>query len=224
MSKDTKFQGTSLPFQNMFCPTAWGDCTNNFKLGILFQNSALLCIQLLTWVCLIWPKPSCKAQWNGEENKADRRRGGKTALGSEQAWSSPSPRGQWETEKNGGNCWLWSHLWYPSDPRGYGIGEGEEGSEFRDWRLAVLDVEYTVKCHSWLYGCPRPLWSSTFRASLPRRFISSSLCLRPRPLRQSLGKTVPFSRPSFVLREKKIHVFVIHPFSKCPSSFGTVPR
>ena len=30
----------------------------------------------------------------GEENKADRGRGGKTTPGNGQAWSSPSPRGQ----------------------------------------------------------------------------------------------------------------------------------
>ena len=29
----------------------------------------------------VWPKPSCKAQWKGEEDKADRERGGKTASG-----------------------------------------------------------------------------------------------------------------------------------------------
>ena len=41
----------------------------------------------------------------GEEDKADRKRGGRTALGNGQAWSSPSPRGQYRTEKNGAN-WL----------------------------------------------------------------------------------------------------------------------
>ena len=45
-------------------------------------------------------------------------------IGNGQVWSSPSPRGQWKTEKNGEN-WLWSHLWCPSDPHGWGIGEGE---------------------------------------------------------------------------------------------------
>ena len=65
----------------------------------------------------VWPKPSCKAQWKGEEDKADRGRGGKTTSGNGQAWSLPSPRGQWRTGKNGGN-WLWNHLWYPSDPQG----------------------------------------------------------------------------------------------------------
>ena len=64
----------------------------------------------------VWPKPPCKAQWKGEEDKADRR-GGKTTSGNGQAWSSPKPRGQWRTGKNGGN-WLWNHLWCPSDPRG----------------------------------------------------------------------------------------------------------
>ena len=33
-----------------------------------------------------WPKPSCKAQRKGEEDKADRRRGGKTTSGNGQAW------------------------------------------------------------------------------------------------------------------------------------------
>ena len=49
----------------------------------------------------VWPKPSCKAQWKGEEDKADRRRGGKATSGNGQAWSSPSPWGQWRTGKNG---------------------------------------------------------------------------------------------------------------------------
>ena len=35
----------------------------------------------------------------GEEDKADRGRGGKTTSGNGQAWSSPSPRGQWRTGK-----------------------------------------------------------------------------------------------------------------------------
>ena len=51
----------------------------------------------------VWPKPSCKAQWKGEEDKADRGRGGKTTSGNGQAWSSAGPRGQWRTGKNGKN-------------------------------------------------------------------------------------------------------------------------
>ena len=47
----------------------------------------------------VWPKPSCKAQWKGEEDKADRRRGGKATSGNGQAWSSTSPRGRWRTEE-----------------------------------------------------------------------------------------------------------------------------
>ena len=70
----------------------------------------------------VWPKPSCKAQWKGEEDEADRERGGKTTSGNGQAWSSPSRRGQWRSGKNGGN-WLRSHLWCPIDPRGWGIDE-----------------------------------------------------------------------------------------------------
>ena len=41
-------------------------------------------------------KSSCKAKWKGEEDKADRGRGGRTS-GNGQAWSSASPRGQWRT-------------------------------------------------------------------------------------------------------------------------------
>ena len=52
----------------------------------------------------------------GEEDKAFRRRGGKTTSGNGRAWSSPSLRGKWRTEKKEGN-WLWSHLWCPNDPR-----------------------------------------------------------------------------------------------------------
>ena len=62
------------------------------------------------------PKPSCKAQWKGEEDKANKGRGGKTTSGNGQAWSSASPRGQWRTGKNGEN-WLQNHLWCSNDPR-----------------------------------------------------------------------------------------------------------
>ena len=48
----------------------------------------------------------------GEEDKADRGRGGKTTSGNGQACSSPN-----HTGKNGGN-WLRNHLWCPNDPRG----------------------------------------------------------------------------------------------------------
>ena len=53
----------------------------------------------------VWPKPSCKAHWKGEEDKADRGRDGKTTSGNGQAWSSAGPRGQWRTGQNGVN-WL----------------------------------------------------------------------------------------------------------------------
>ena len=65
----------------------------------------------------VWPKPSCKTQRKGEEDKADKGRGGKTTSGNRQAWNSASPRGQCRTGKNGGN-WLRKHLWCPNDPRG----------------------------------------------------------------------------------------------------------
>ena len=47
----------------------------------------------------VWPKPSCKVQCKGEEDKGDRGSGGKTTSGNGQAWSSASPRGQWRTGK-----------------------------------------------------------------------------------------------------------------------------
>ena len=73
-------------------------------------------------VLQVWQKPSCKAQWKGEVDKADRRKCGKTTSENGHAWSSPSPMGQWRTEKYGGN-WLWSHLWCPNELCGKGIGE-----------------------------------------------------------------------------------------------------
>ena len=67
----------------------------------------------MVWTCLPFIKsgqnPSCKAQWKGKEDKADRGRVGKTSRNG-QAWSSPSPRGQWRTGKKGEN-WLQNHLW-----------------------------------------------------------------------------------------------------------------
>ena len=66
-------------------------------------------------VHLVWPKPSCKTQWKGEEDKADRGRGGKTTSENGQAWSSPNSRPQWRTGKKGEN-WLRNHLWCPNDP------------------------------------------------------------------------------------------------------------
>ena len=65
----------------------------------------------------VLPKPSCKEQGKGEEDKADKGRGGKTTSGNGKALGSASPRGQWIIEKNGEN-WLQNHLWCPNDPRG----------------------------------------------------------------------------------------------------------
>ena len=62
-------------------------------------------------------KTTLQGSVKGEEDKADRRRGGKTTSGNGQTRSSPSPRGQWRKGENGGN-WLQNHLWCPDDPRG----------------------------------------------------------------------------------------------------------
>ena len=61
----------------------------------------------------VWPKPSCKARWKGEEDETGRKSGEKKTPGNGQAWNSPSPRGQWRTQKNGEN-WLWSPMWCPN--------------------------------------------------------------------------------------------------------------
>ena len=64
----------------------------------------------------VWPKPSCKAQWQEEDDEADGERDGKTTSGNGQAWSLASPRGQLRTGKHRGN-WFGNHLWCPNDPR-----------------------------------------------------------------------------------------------------------
>ena len=83
------------------------------KTSWLLQRDANCSGMVMFPVPQVWPKPSCKVQWKGEEDKADRRRGGKTTSGNGQAWNSPSPRGQWRTGKDGGNC-LRNHLWCPN--------------------------------------------------------------------------------------------------------------
>ena len=55
----------------------------------------------MSYVHEVWPKPFCKVHWKGEEDKADRGRGGKATLGNGQALNSPNPRGQWRTRKKG---------------------------------------------------------------------------------------------------------------------------
>ena len=41
---------------------------------------------------------------SGEEDQADKGRGGKTTSGNGQAWSSAGPRGQWRTGKKEKTC------------------------------------------------------------------------------------------------------------------------
>ena len=71
----------------------------------------------VVWSCFPFIRSGQNHLERGEEDKADKGRGGKTTSGNGQAWSSPSPRGQWKTVKNGGH-WLRNHLWCPNDPRG----------------------------------------------------------------------------------------------------------
>ena len=37
----------------------------------------------------VWPKPSCKALWKGEDGKADRKRGRKRAVENREKWRKP---------------------------------------------------------------------------------------------------------------------------------------
>ena len=99
---------------NMILPIKWSLSEFSFRLK-------LLCFALITLLTgrmqEIITKPSCKAQRKGEEDKADRGRGGKTTSGNGPAWSSAGPRGQWRTGKTGEN-WLRNHLWCSNDPCG----------------------------------------------------------------------------------------------------------
>ena len=54
-------------------------------------------------------KTTLQGTVKGEEDKADRGRGGKTTSGNGQAWTLASPGGQWRTGKNGEN-WSQNHL------------------------------------------------------------------------------------------------------------------
>ena len=61
----------------------------------------------------VWPKPSCKAQLKGEEDKADKGRGGKTTQGNGQAMEFAKSQRAVKNRENGGN-WLQNHLSCPT--------------------------------------------------------------------------------------------------------------
>ena len=109
----------------------------------------------------VWPKPSCKAQWKGEEDEADRGRGGKTTSGNGQAWSLPSSRGQWRTGKNGGNC-LWNDLWCPNNPRDYGIDDDDDD-----------DASLTAKSSAFLVSAFlfHPAWFLQFSVTCHKKLM-----------------------------------------------------
>ena len=75
----------------------------------------------VVWMCLLFIRSSqthlTRQQSKGEEENADRGRGGNATSGNGQVWSLASPRGQWRTGKNEEN-WLQNHMWCPNDPRG----------------------------------------------------------------------------------------------------------
>ena len=106
------------------------------------------------------PKPFCKAQWNGEEVKADRGRGGKTTSGNGRVWSSASLRGQWRTGKNGEN-WLQNHPWCPNDARGEGIDDDD---------VLAASLVLLPSTDAYILGIPAlsrdPKWLAKTRAML----------------------------------------------------------
>ena len=103
----------------------------------------------------IWPKLFWKAQWKGEEDKADRGRGGKTS-GNGQAWCLASPRGHLRTGKNGEN-WLQNHLWCPNDPRGEGIDDDD------DLSMMITSIEVYTFISAGLMTLVEIIDNSSFR-------------------------------------------------------------
>ena len=97
----------------------------------------------------VWPKPSCKAQWKGKEDKADKGRGGKTTSRNGQACSSASPGGQWRTGKNGEN-WLQNYLWCPNDPRGEGIDDDDGDAVCSIVCRSVCSIRDSYETTIWL--------------------------------------------------------------------------
>ena len=68
----------------------------------------------VVWSCLPLtpgrPKPSCKAQWKGEEDKADRRRGGRQHQGMDRPGVLQVPEGSGEQENNLRLCFARARL------------------------------------------------------------------------------------------------------------------
>ena len=93
------------------CKCSWyfSSLTNMHRSLFLFclkaTNLFLCCFALVSWPNMVASLGTFLRWvvfvmfWLAEEDKADRRRGGKTTSGNGQVWSSPSPREQWRTEK-----------------------------------------------------------------------------------------------------------------------------
>ena len=71
----------------------------------------------------VWPKPICKAQWKGEEDKKEEV--GRQHQGMDRPGVRQVPEGSGEQGKNGEN-WLRNHLWRPNDPRGYWMDDDDD--------------------------------------------------------------------------------------------------
>ena len=64
-----------------------------------WQRDANCSGMVMSHVHQVWQKSPCKAQWKGEEDKADRGRGVKTTSGNGQAWVRQVQEGSAEQEK-----------------------------------------------------------------------------------------------------------------------------
>ena len=91
----------------------------------------------------------------GEENKVDRKRGGKTR--DWQAWSSPSPRGQWRIQKTGCEVICGAPM-TPTVKDRWTRGEEAEGPQF-DYALALLSLVRSFELWKLanLWPCPQQL-------------------------------------------------------------------
>ena len=87
---------------------------------------------VMSLVQQVWPKPSFKAQWTGEEDKADRGRGGNTTSGNGEAQRAVENRGKW------------GKLVAKSSVVTHDDDDDSITNEFGDFRLCQRVVSYLV--------------------------------------------------------------------------------
>ena len=148
----------------------------------------------------------------GEEDKADRGRGGKTTSGNWQAWSLAGPRGQWRTGKNGENWWDRWWWWFLCRSNFKSL------STITPWSLSArvhsrLQLSAIHKLFKY-FGLFFPM-GRTLQLSLLNLICQSSLSTAPTDLHCSLA----ISR--FSLIELRSDCFELLPCTK-PGSKGSL--